>query len=229
MHILRRYALPGAALVLVLAVNACSGSDDDPESGGSESSATADENGSGAAEAGSEEGEAGSEEGEAGSEEGETSGDEGETGSEEGETGGDEGGSSDKPAGTAAVPETCPDDVIDALTGLADGAAINNIGPDETDPDLFCSFFAGEQNSESIAVIVSTDEPADWSSLGPVNTTEVTVAGFAGELADLVGAGQALVVDVDGVYITVNVGKDADLAEDDLMALADTSVRSILE
>lgn len=135
----------------------------------------------------------------------------------------------ERPTGTPVVHESCPDDVISALRDLAGGAKVYDLPPTETDPDLTCSFFGGDDIGQGVGVIFSASKPPDWSQLGEVETSDLTVAGFDAKLANLIGAGQALVVDLEGVYVTINVGKDADVTADDVTALADVAVRSAFE
>lgn len=126
------------------------------------------------------------------------------------------------------IPEQCSDDVIAMLETFADGNPVSNLGPDELDPDLVCTFLGGEDGLvNALGVIVSTDEPIDWSQLGEVTPSEVVVGEFTGKLATLTGAGRTLVVDLGGVHVTVNAGRDSVASDEDMAALADLMVRSV--
>ncbi|HEY9411953.1 MAG TPA: hypothetical protein VIP77_20405 [Jiangellaceae bacterium] len=147
-----------------------------------------------------------------------------------------DGGTTPVPTGTEpavadaalTIPEQCSDDVMAMLETFADGNPVSNLGPDELDPDLVCTFLGGEDGlANALGVIVSTDEPIDWSQLGEVTPSEVIVGEFTGELATLTGAGRALVVDLGGVHVTVNAGRDSVATDADLAALADLMVRAV--
>lgn len=126
------------------------------------------------------------------------------------------------------IPDQCGDDIMAMLEGFADGGPVSNLGPDELDPDLVCTFLGGEDGLvNALGVIVSTDEPIDWSQLGEVTPSEVVVGEFTGTLATLTGAGRTLVVDLGGVHVTVNAGRDSVATDQDMAALADLMVRSV--
>lgn len=135
----------------------------------------------------------------------------------------------DPPAdGDLTIPETCSAEVMAMLETFAEGEPVSNIPPDELDADLVCTFLGGEGGlGNGLGVIVSADESIDWSQLGPVEPSEVTVGEFTGHLATLTGAGRALVVDLGGVNVTVNAGQDSAATDDDMVALAELMVQSV--